>query len=97
MRIFCHTCRRTFSIGEKEIVYDNGSNMAVFKCPTCRIMYLAVDDDKTVVPRLMKLSMTKSFITDTEKEIPSKIIAPTQQRLVITPAEASALARQGKR
>ncbi len=91
MRIFCYTCARSFPAGEKEIVYDNGSNMAVFRCPTCGIMYIAIDDGKTEIPRLLKLTQTKSYVTDKEKAKPepSRIIAPTQQRLIVTPAEAA--------
>ncbi len=94
MTIWCHTCRRSFPAGEKEIIYDNGSNMAVFKCPMCGINYLAIDDDKTTVPRLLKLTLTKSYIINTEKEAPSKIVAPAVQRLIITPAEVAALMRK---
>lgn len=96
MSIFCHSCGRSFPAGEEEIVYDNGSNMAVFKCPTCGIMYLAIDDGKTTLPRLLKLTQTKSRVVSTEKAAP-KIIKPAQQRLVITPAEALAEAQRMRR
>lgn len=94
MTIWCHTCRRSFPVGEKEIVADNGSEVAVLKCPTCGVMYLAIDDGKTTVPRLLKLSQTKSFIMNTEKATPSKILKPAQQRMVVTPAEAMAEAQR---
>lgn len=94
MTIFCYTCRKTFPVGEKEIVADNGSNVAVFKCPTCGIQYLAIDDGKTEIPRLLKLSLTKSYMTDKQKTEPSKILKPAQQRLIVTPAEALAEAKR---
>lgn len=97
MRIFCYTCHKSFAAGEDEILADNGTSLAIFKCSTCGTMYLAVDDGKTDLPRLMKLSQTKSSVIDAEKPKPSKLVTPAQQRLVITPAEASALIRQGRR
>lgn len=88
MKIFCHTCRRSFTAGEKEIVYDNGSNMAVFRCPTCKIQYLAIADDTVgPTPRLLKLTLTKSYAIPEEE---SKIVKPAESRLILTPKEALA-------
>lgn len=86
MTLFCYTCKRSFEIGEKEILYDNGSDMAVFQCHTCGIKYLAVADERFPNPILFKLTTTKSTMIEKER---SRIIDPTQGRLIITPAEAA--------
>jgi DNA-directed RNA polymerase subunit RPC12/RpoP len=93
MSIFCHTCRRSFPAGEKEILYDNGSNMAVFRCPTCGIKYLAIaDDEHSPVPVLMKLTNTKSHVINTDPKPDSRIITQPES-LIVTPAQAVAEAR----
>lgn len=85
MNIFCHTCRRTFPAEDNNILYDNGSDMAVFKCDTCGTRYLAVADEKFEMPILLKLTITKSFVTDKQR---SRIVKPTQG-LIISPQQAA--------
>jgi predicted Zn finger-like uncharacterized protein len=92
MRVFCHTCQRSFPVTDKEIVADNGSELAVIKCSTCHIMYLAIESGKTAQPQLLKLTKTKSFIIDKQNTAPS--IIQTPERLVITPAEAAEMIRR---
>ncbi len=93
MTIRCFTCQQGFEVGDKEILYDNGSDMAVYRHDRCNTMYLAVADEKVasgVV--LFKLTKTKSFVTDKEQ---SRIIKPADTKLIMTPAEvAQSLRRQ---
>jgi DNA-directed RNA polymerase subunit RPC12/RpoP len=75
LTIFCYTCHRSFDVSDKEIIFDNGSNMAVYNCPTCQTRYLLVNDDKSDIPIMFKLAMTKSHVV--AKEI-SRIIKPSE-------------------
>ncbi len=84
MKIHCYTCKATFAVNEDSIIYDNGSDMAVYKCPICGIHYLAVVDgsDNREKIKLFKLTKTKSVFIEEEE---SRIIKPTQQSLIIVP------------
>lgn len=94
MTVFCSICRKTFD-GDKNMIYDNGSDLAVLKCDTCQKRYLAIADDKLPGGMLlMGLTSTKSYISDKQK---TKIITPAQQRLIVTPSEAMAEARQRRK
>lgn len=86
MTVFCFTCQKTFPASSPQ-------GGAVIKCPKCGVMYLVLNDGSTLIPRLFKLTHTKSHIVG-EPESPSKIVKPAQQRLIVTPNEAIAEARR---
>ena len=85
MVVFCHTCQKTFPASSPQ-------GGAVIKCPKCGVMYLVLNDGSTVIPRLFKLTQTKSHIVG--KPEVSQIVKPGQQRMIVTPAEAVAEARR---
>ncbi len=97
MTIRCATCAMSFDVGDKEIIYDNGSDMAVYRHDRCNTLYLAVADDAAKTSSsgvvLFKLQKTKSFVTNNEV---SSIIKPVATRMIMTPAEIAAEARRRK-
>lgn len=91
MTIFCATCRASFPAESENIIYDNGTDLAVFKCDKCGTHYLAAADEHKPVPVLFKLAKTKSYVINKEQ---SQIIKPQESRLIVTPAEAVAEMRR---
>ncbi len=84
MKIHCHTCGTSFEFNEHSIIYDNGTTIAIIKCPHCNIIYAAVDMEDNKAPVLFKMVKTKSFVIPEEK---SAIIKPDQASLIVSPAE----------
>lgn len=100
MTIFCSICRKSFD-GGKNTIYGGGTSLSVVKCDSCDKRYLVITDNAAPGgTRLLGLTVTKSYVVSKEKPAkpePSRILRPSQQRLIVTPAEAAAMMRRHNR